>query len=72
MRELSRFEKLNLAQKIAVINQVLDQEVRPYVEMDAGGVEVVGLQGNQITITIKAIAPRVFHQQVQRFLTFSK
>lgn len=44
------FENLNLAQKIAVINQVLDQEVRPYVEMDAGGVEVVGLQGNQITI----------------------
>lgn len=45
------FDKLSLSQKISIINQVLDQEVRPYIEMDAGGVEVVGLQHDQLTIS---------------------
>lgn len=44
------FDELSLSQKIALINQVLDTDVRPYVEMDAGGVEVIGLQNNQVTI----------------------
>lgn len=44
------FKELKLSEKISFINQVLDQEVRPYVEMDGGGVEVIGLQENQITI----------------------
>lgn len=44
------FKDLPLAEKINFINQVLDQEVRPYVEMDAGGVEVIGLKDNQIII----------------------
>jgi NifU-like protein len=30
-------------QKIAVIEKILDEEVRPYVELDAGGIEVQGL-----------------------------
>ncbi len=44
------FKDLKLSQKIEFINQVLDQDVRPYVEMDAGGVEVIGLKGNQVII----------------------
>lgn len=44
------FDDLTLTQKIAVIDQVLDQDVRPYIEMDAGGVEVIGLQKNTLTI----------------------
>lgn len=44
------FDKLSLSEKIAFIDQVLDQEVRPYIEMDAGGVEVIGLQQDQLTI----------------------
>lgn len=44
------FKELKLSDKIHLINQVLDQEVRPYIEMDAGGVEVIGLKGNQMTI----------------------
>jgi NifU-like protein len=44
------FKNLKLSEKISLINQVLDKEVRPYVEMDAGGVEVIGLQENQLTI----------------------
>lgn len=37
------FKELNLKQKIAVINQVLDQEVREYIALDGGGVEVINL-----------------------------
>lgn len=44
------FKELKLSDKINFINQVLDKEVRPYVEMDAGGVEVIGLKDNQIII----------------------
>ena len=34
------FKELTLKQKIAVIDQVLTQEVRPFIELDAGGVRV--------------------------------
>jgi NifU-like protein len=34
---------LTLEQKLAVIEQVIAQEVRPYIEMDAGGVSVINL-----------------------------
>lgn len=44
------FKELKLSEKIELINQVLDQDVRPYVEMDAGGVEVIGLKENQVVI----------------------
>lgn len=37
------WQELKLEQKLYVINQVLDQEVRPYIEMDAGGVSVLNL-----------------------------
>ncbi len=44
------YENLSLQEKIALINRVLDEEIRPYVEMDAGGVEVADLQGNRLFI----------------------
>jgi NifU-like protein len=34
---------LPLGQKIAVIEDVLDREIRPYIALDAGGVEVLSL-----------------------------
>jgi NifU-like protein len=34
------WKELAYAQKIAVIEQVLNEEVRPYVELDEGGIEV--------------------------------
>jgi NifU-like protein len=37
------WEALTLEQKIGVINQVLDHEVRPYIALDAGGVTVLNL-----------------------------
>lgn len=54
------FDKLSLSQKIALIDQVLDQEVRPYIEMDAGGVEVVGLKQDQLTISYKGTCTSCF------------
>jgi len=37
------FEKLSLQKKLAVIEEVIAAEVRPYIELDAGGVEVLNL-----------------------------
>lgn len=36
---------LSEEQKLAVIEEVIDQEIRPYVELDAGGVQVVRFIG---------------------------
>lgn len=44
------WDELSLKQKLSVIDQVLEQEVRPYVEMDAGGVEVINLKENKEVI----------------------
>lgn len=41
------FQELSLQQKLAVIEQVLDNDVRPYIELDAGGVEVLNLTNNK-------------------------
>ncbi len=32
------------AQKMAVIEEVIDKEIRPYIELDAGGVKILGLR----------------------------
>lgn len=42
---------LPLKQKIAVIEEVLDRDVRPYIALDAGGVEVINLiQDKEVVI----------------------
>ncbi len=35
-----------MAQKIKIIEEVVDKEIRPYVELDAGGVKILGLRDN--------------------------
>lgn len=37
------WKELTLKKKIAVIEQVLDQDVRPYIALDAGGISVLNL-----------------------------
>ena len=32
-------------------NEVLDEEVRPFVALDGGGVDVISIQGNEVTIS---------------------
>jgi NifU-like protein len=47
------FLELSLEQKMAVLSKVIDEDIRPYVELDAGGVDVTKVDGYQITITYK-------------------
>lgn len=44
------WESLTLKQKIAVIEEVLNQDVRPYIALDAGGVEVLNLLNDKEVI----------------------
>ncbi len=44
------FENLSTQEKIAVIEQVLDVEIRPFVAMDGGGVKLINLLGNEVVI----------------------
>jgi NifU-like protein len=44
---ISGWENLSQAQKIHVIEEVIDKEIRPYVELDAGGVKVLDLKDDK-------------------------
>jgi NifU-like protein len=44
------FESLTDAQKQGVISGIMETEVQPYVELDAGGVTVQKVEGNKVTI----------------------
>jgi NifU-like protein len=44
------WQELSLQKKLAVIEQVVAQEIRPYIEMDAGGVEVLNLLNDREVI----------------------
>ena len=44
------WETLSDAQKKAVIAEVMERDIRPYVELDAGGVEVIKVECNRVTI----------------------
>jgi NifU-like protein len=46
------FDSLSSEEQAALIEQVLDQDIRPYIALDAGGVEVVKLEGGR-ELTIK-------------------
>ncbi len=42
------------AQKLAVIEQVMDEHIRPYIALDAGGIDIVGLsEHRELTVTYK-------------------
>lgn len=44
------WESLTDSQKITAIEEVLDKDIRPYIALDAGGVEVVALKGHELSI----------------------
>ena len=46
------WESLKFPQKMAVIEEVLDREIRPFVQMDGGNVEVVNLIDNEKKLVI--------------------
>ncbi len=37
------FENLPLPEKLTLIETIIDQEIRPYIELDAGGVQILNL-----------------------------
>ena len=44
------FEELSDEQKKSVLDRVIEEDIRPFIELDAGGVEVVKIEGLKITI----------------------
>lgn len=45
------WQNLPKAEKISHIENLLNKEVRPYIELDAGGIEIVDLENNELTIS---------------------
>lgn len=46
------WEELEIPQKLSVIEQVVKQEILPYIELDGGGVEVINLiEGKEVVIS---------------------
>lgn len=44
------YQDLSKEQKIALIEQIIQSDIRPYIELDAGGIEVLDLQASELTI----------------------
>lgn len=44
------WELLSSEQKLALIEELLTREVRPYIELDAGGIEVRSFEGDELKI----------------------
>ena len=44
------FEAMTPKQRLARINRVLDEEIRPALAGDGGGLQVLGLEGNQVRV----------------------
>lgn len=42
------WEELSQEEKLAIIEQLMNEEVRPYVEMDAGGVDLISIDENNL------------------------
>lgn len=48
------WDELSTSQQIYVIEEVIASDIRPYIELDAGGIEIVSLvEGRQLTIAYK-------------------
>ena len=45
------FPELNLEQKKEIINQIIQSDIQPYIELDAGGIEISKIE--DLTITVK-------------------
>lgn len=47
---VENFESFEKDQKLALIREVVEKEIQPYIELDAGGVKVTDLIGNEVMI----------------------
>ena len=48
---IENFFELPKDQQIKLIEEIVDQEIRPYIELDAGGIEIQDLIGVEVKIT---------------------
>lgn len=49
---IPNWASLNVEEQLHLINHVLDQDIRPYIALDAGGVEVINLlEGRQVVVS---------------------
>ncbi len=49
----STTKSLTIVQKIALIEQVLEEEIRPFLALDGGDVELYGLEGDKVKVLLK-------------------
>lgn len=54
------WEELRDEQKITVLEEVIAKEVRPYIELDAGGIDIAKLEGNELTIAYQGACTSCF------------
>lgn len=47
---IPEWEGLAKEKKIQILEEVIDKEIRPYVELDAGGIEVRDLDGSELRV----------------------
>jgi NifU-like protein len=55
------WENLTQGQKIALIEEVIARDIRPYIELDAGGIQVIDLvNGNEVLIAYQGSCTSCF------------
>ncbi|MCH9609715.1 MAG: hypothetical protein S4CHLAM45_01050 [Chlamydiales bacterium] len=54
------WEELTDEQKVTVLEEVIEKEIRPYIELDAGGIEIVELTGDELTIAYQGSCTSCF------------
>jgi NifU-like protein len=55
------WEKLSQEQKIALIEEIIARDIRPYIELDAGGIQVLDLiNGNEVLIAYQGSCTSCF------------
>lgn len=47
---IEEFFSYEPVQQLKIIEEVLDKEIRPYIELDAGGIKVKKIEGEEITV----------------------
>lgn len=48
---LPGWEEFTLDKKVKIIEEIIDKEIRPYIELDAGGVKIVELRDKEVLIS---------------------
>jgi NifU-like protein len=48
-------KKLTNIQKISLIKEIIDKEIRPFLQADGGDVELVDVEGNRVTVSLRGM-----------------